>query len=141
MPLHRLTGGLLLIAASGAGAADAPEPQQVQITGARADQRQRETTTAIVINHEELVRQGDQTLADVLKRLPGVSVSGAPGQGGAISMRGLGNGYTQIMLNGEPVAAGFSLDSLAPEMIERIEIMRSATAEFSNQAVAGAINV
>lgn len=141
MPLHRLTGGLLLIAATGAGAADAPEPLQVQITGARADQRQRETTTAIVINHEELVRQGDQTLADVLKRLPGISVSGAPGQGGAISMRGLGNGYTQIMLNGEPVAAGFSLDSIAPEMIERIEIMRSATAEFSNQAVAGAINV
>ena len=141
MPLPRLTGGLLLIAATGAGAADAPEPQQVRITGARADQRQRETTTAIVINHEELVRQGDQTLADVLKRLPGISISGAPGQGGAISMRGLGNGYTQIMLNGEPVAAGFSLDSIAPEMIERVEIMRSATAEFSNQAVAGAINV
>ena len=141
MRLHRLTGGLLLIAATGAGATDAPEPLQVQITGARADQRQRETTTAIVINHEELVRQGDQTLADVLKRLPGISISGTPGQGGAISMRGLGNGYTQIMLNGEPVAAGFSLDSIAPEMIERIEIMRSATAEFSNQAVAGAINV
>lgn len=143
MPLQRLTGGLLLIAAATASANDtnAPAPQQVQISGARADQRQRETTTAIIVNHEELVRQGDQTLADVLKRLPGISISGTPGQGGAINMRGLGNGYTQIMLNGEPVAAGFSLDSIAPEMIERIEIMRSATAEFSNQAVAGAINV
>ena len=141
MPLHRITGGVLLIAAAGAGAADTPPIQQVQIGGARADQRQRETTTAIIVNHDDLVRQGDQTLADVLKRLPGISISGAPGQGGAISMRGLGNGYTQIMLNGESVAAGFSLDSIAPEMIERVEIMRSATAEFSNQAVAGAINV
>ena len=141
MTLQRITSSLLLVASACAHAIDAQEPQQVQITGTRADQRQRETTTSVVIDHADLVRQGDQTLADVLKRLPGISIAGAPGQGGAIQMRGLGNGYTQIMLNGEPVAAGFSLDSIAPEAIERIEILRSATAEFSNQAVAGAINI
>jgi outer membrane receptor protein involved in Fe transport len=141
MSLHRTTGSLLLVAAAWANATDVPEPQQVQVTGARADQRQRETTTNIVVSHAELVRQGDQTLADALKRLPGISISGVPGQGGAISMRGLGNGYTQIMLNGEPVPVGFSLDSIAPDMIERVEIMRSTTAEFSNQSVAGAINI
>jgi outer membrane receptor for ferrienterochelin and colicin len=103
---------------------------------ARADQRQRETTTSIVIDHADIVRQGDQALSDVLKRLPGVSI-----KGNAIQMRGLGNGYTQILLNGEPVASGFSLDAIAPETIERIEILRSATAEMSNQAVAGAINI
>jgi outer membrane receptor protein involved in Fe transport len=141
MSIHRTTGSLLLAAAACANAMDAPEPQQVKITGARADQRQRETTAAIVVSHAELMRQGDQTLADALKRLPGISISGTPGQGGAISMRGLGNGYTQIMLNGEPVPAGFSLDAIAPDMIERVEIMRSTTAEFSNQSVAGAINI
>ncbi|MFS2007883.1 TonB-dependent receptor plug domain-containing protein [Duganella sp. CT11-25] len=141
MSLHRTTGSLLLVAAAWANATDVPEPQQVQVTGTRADQRQRETTTNIVVSHAELVRQGDQTLTDALKRLPGISISGVPGQGGAISMRGLGNGYTQIMLNGEPVPAGFSLDSIAPDMIERVEIMRSTTAEFSNQSVAGAINI
>lgn len=139
MQLHHIAGSLLLVAAS-AHAADS-EPPQVKVSGQRADQRQRETTTSIIVNHEDIVRQGDQTLADVLKRLPGVSITGVPGRGGTISMRGLGNGYTQIMLNGEPVAAGFSLDTIEPEMIERIEIMRSATAEFSNQAVAGAINI
>ncbi|MBV6325397.1 TonB-dependent receptor plug domain-containing protein [Duganella violaceipulchra] len=139
MQLHHIAGGLLLVAAS-AHAADS-EPQQVKVSGQRADQRQRETTTSITVNHEDIVRQGDQTLADVLKRLPGISITGVPGRGGTISMRGLGNGYTQIMLNGEPVAAGFSLDTIEPEMIERIDIMRSATAEFSNQAVAGSINI
>lgn len=119
----------------------AEAPQQIDITAARADVRQRETTTAIVVTHAELVRQGDQTLADALKRLPGISISGVPGQGGEISMRGLGKGYTQILLNGEPVATGFSLDSVAPEMIERVEILRSATAASSNQAVAGSINI
>jgi outer membrane receptor protein involved in Fe transport len=141
MPVHRITSSLLLAVSACAYASETPEPQQVQITGTRAEQRQRETTTAIVINHADIVRQGDQTLADVLKRLPGVSITGTPGQGGTIQMRGLGNGYTQILLNGEPVAAGFSLDAIAPETIERIEILRSATAELSNQAVAGAINI
>jgi outer membrane receptor protein involved in Fe transport len=36
---------------------------------------------------------------------------------------------------------GFSIDSIAPDMIERIEIIRGATAEFSTAAVAGTINV
>ncbi|MRW86654.1 outer membrane beta-barrel protein [Pseudoduganella sp. FT26W] len=141
MSVPRITGSLLLAVSACACAAETPEPQQVQISGSRADHRQRETTTAIVINHADIIRQGDQTLADVLKRLPGVSITGTPGQGGAIQMRGLGNGYTQILLNGEPVPAGFSLDAIAPETIERIEILRSATAETSNQAVAGAINI
>lgn len=141
MPVPRITSSLLLAVTACAYASETPEPPQVQISGKRDDLRQRETTTSIVINHADIVRQGDQTLADVLKRLPGVSIRGTPGQGGAIQMRGLGNGYTQILLNGEPVAAGFSLDAIAPETIERIEILRSATAELSNQAVAGAINI
>jgi outer membrane receptor protein involved in Fe transport len=136
MSPHRITSSLLLAVSACAYASETPEPLQVQITGARADQRQRETTTSIVIQHADIVRQGDQALADVLKRLPGISING-----NAIQMRGLGNGYTQILLNGEPVAAGFSLDAIAPETIERIEILRSATAEMSNQAVAGAINI
>ncbi len=137
MNVQRITSSLLLAVSACAYASETPPPQQVQITGTRTDQRQRETTTAITINHADIVRQGDQTLADVLKRLPGVSISGS----GAIQMRGLGNGYTQVLLNGEPVAAGFSLDSIAPETIERIDILRSTTAELSNQAVAGAINI
>jgi outer membrane receptor protein involved in Fe transport len=141
MPVPRITSSLLLAVTACAYASETPEPPQVQIKASRDDLRQRETTTAIVIPHADIVRQGDQTLADVLKRLPGVSIRGTPGQGGGIQMRGLGNGYTQILLNGEPVATGFSLDSIAPETIERIEILRSATAELSNQAVAGAINI
>jgi outer membrane receptor for ferrienterochelin and colicins len=56
-------------------------------------------------------------------------------------MRGLGAGYTQMLINGDPAPPGFSIESIAPEMIERIEILRGATAEYSMQAVAGSINV
>lgn len=113
----------------------------VNVAGGKVDERRDDTAAMIVVKHDEIVRHGDDTLADVLKRLPGISIAGAPGQGGEIRMRGLGNGYTQIMLNGTPAPAGFSLDTLAPELIERIEIMRAANALYSTQAIAGAINI
>ncbi|CAN7575692.1 TonB-dependent receptor [Pseudoduganella sp. LjRoot289] len=117
--------------------------QQVEVKGAAVsyDARRNDTATKIVVTQEEILKNGDTTIAEVLKRLPGVTVGGVQGRGGDIRMRGLGSGYTQIMLNGEPAPAGFSLDSLSPDMIERIEVMRAATAEFSTQAIAGGINI
>jgi outer membrane receptor for ferrienterochelin and colicin len=56
-------------------------------------------------------------------------------------MRGLGQGYTQILVDGKPVPAGFSIGSLMPAQLERIEIIRSATADMSGQAIAGTINL
>jgi len=106
-----------------------------------SDQRRFSTAAKIVFGREELERYGDSTVGDVLKRLPGVTLSGTPGRGGDIRMRGLGNGYTMILLNGEPAPRGFSMDSLAPEQVERIEIMRAPVAEHSARAIAGIINI
>lgn len=130
-------------------AASAPPPanapQRVEVTGAteQHDPRRDDTAAKIVVSQEEITRYGDTTLADVLKRQPGITVSGgnAGRGGGEIRMRGLGAGYTQILLNGEPAPPGFTLDSLPPSQVERIEIVRAATAEFSTQAIAGTINI
>jgi outer membrane receptor for ferrienterochelin and colicins len=147
-------------AASSPAAASAPTPtastpsperrrpgatQQVEITGAsggdnNADRR-RSTASRIVYGREELDRMGDSSLGEVLKRLPGVSIGGAPGRGGQIRMRGMGGGYTQILIDGQRMPMGFSLDSVAPEQIERIEIMRAPVAEHGARAIAGTINV
>ncbi|GAB3439669.1 TonB-dependent receptor [Massilia solisilvae] len=117
--------------------------QKVEVRGAADtyDPRRDDTASKVVITHEEIVKYGDTSVTDVLKRVPGVTVSGSPGRGGEIRMRGLGNGYTQILLNGERAPAGFSMDSLAPDTIERIEVLRAASAEFSTQSVAGTINI
>ena len=129
----------LLLAAH--AAAFAQTTQQVIVTAAGADVRAQSTTTAIVVNREELLRQGDTSLADVLKRQPGITVDATPGREAQIRMRGMGGGYVAILLNGLPAPSGFSLESISPELIERIEIGRAATAETSSQAVAGSINV
>jgi len=119
--------------------------QQVEITATvqpdSQDERRRASASRIVYGREELDRMGDATLGEVLKRLPGVTIGGAPGRGGQISMRGMGGGYTQILLDGQRMAPGFSLDSIAPEQIERIEIMRAPVAEFGARAIAGTLNV
>lgn len=103
--------------------------------------RRESTASKIVIGREEIEKQGDATLGEVLKRLPGVTMGGAPGRGGAIRMRGLGNGYTQILLDGERMPPGFSIDQLMPEQVERIEILRAPTAETGARAIAGTINI
>ena len=122
-----------------------PVPQpRVEVRGSveQYDARREDTSTRIVVTQEELKKYGDSTVADVLKRQPGISVTGGgAGRGGDIRMRGLGSGYTQILLNGEPAPNGFSVDSLAPELVEKIEIMRVATAELSAQSIAGTINI
>jgi outer membrane receptor for ferrienterochelin and colicin len=115
----------------------ADKVQSVEVSGpGAASQRRNDTAAKIVVGRDELLQFGDTAIADVMKRLPGVSVVGSD-----IRMRGLGAGYTQIMVNGEPVPGGFSIDSLSPDLIERIEIMRTTTAEFSAQAIAGSINI
>ena len=124
--------------------APAPAMQKVEIKGASAgyDPRRDDTASKTIVNSEEILRYGDTSVLDVFKRLPGITVNGASGRGGGeVRMRGLGGGYTQILLNGERAPAGFSIDSLSPDVIERIEILRAASAEFSTQSIAGTINI
>lgn len=123
-----------------------PEPtaQRVEVTGARESEnelRRQSTAAKIIVGRDEIERFGDTSLGDMLKRLPGVTIGGNPGRGGAIRMRGLGSGYTQILLDGERVQGGLSLDSIDPEMVERIEIQRAPTADTGARAIAGTINI
>ncbi len=124
-------------------AAGAQPIQQVEIKASADayDPRRDDTASKIVVTNEEIKRYGDTSVLDVFKRLPGVTVSGAAGRGGEIRMRGLGSGYTQILVNGERAPAGFAIDQLSPDVIERIEILRAASAEFSTQSIAGTINI
>jgi outer membrane receptor protein involved in Fe transport len=130
----------LLLAFHAAALSQTQPMQQVTISASALDQRAQSTTTAIVVTRDEILRQGDTSLTDVLKRQPGISIDGAPGKP-AIRMRGMGSGYVAILLNGLPAPGGFALESIDPELVERIEILRAPTAETSGQAVAGAINI
>ena len=116
--------------------------ERVEVTGGRDSEARRASTAArIVIGREEIERFGDSSIVETLRRLPGITTGGRPGRGGEPRMRGMGAGYTQILINGERMPPGFSLDSLPPDQVERIEIMRAPTAEHGARAVAGTINI
>lgn len=118
--------------------------QRVQIQAAKQSEselRRHSIAGKIVIGREELEKDGDTSIGEILKRLPGVTLGGRAGRGGEIRMRGMGGSYTQMLVNGERPPRGFSMESLSPDQVERIEIMRGPVAEFSTQAIAGTINV
>lgn len=143
---------LVLLAPLGVSAQDAgigtpteptgsPQPSVIQRVEIVARQGSTELRRAAsfakqIYGREELDRYGDTNALDVMRRLPGVNVdTGGP------RMRGLGAGYTQILINGDPAPPGFNLDQLSPSQIERIEVIKASTAEQSAQTVAGSINV
>lgn len=127
-----------------AAAADSRQTlERVEVSGGASDDTTRRMSSAskIVISREDIEKFGDSSLGEVMKRLPGVTTGGRPGRGGEIRMRGMGGGFTQILVNGERMPPGFSLDQLPPEQVERIEILRAPTAEYGARAIAGTINV
>lgn len=136
---------LLLLSAQPASPPAEAEPSTlsaIEIRQQRHDARRDDTAARIVVEREALLQFGDDTLADAMKRLPGVTVqAGAPGSGGRISLRGMGKGYTQILMDGQPVPADFDIGALSPERVARIEIQRAATADQRGEAIAGTINI
>ncbi len=123
-------------AASPAAAASAPT-QQVNIEAKAQDEvevRRDAVAGMSVVDRDELDRYGDTSVLDVLQRQAGISIEGEQPR-----LRGMGGGYTLILLNGEPAPPGFSLEQLSPSEIERIEIIKGPSAEHGG--VAGTINV
>ena len=121
----------------------APRPgariERIEVTArpqSDTELRRRAPVAKQIYGREEIDKYGDTSVSDLLKRLPGVNI-----QGGAPRMRGLGSGYTLVLINGDPAPPGFQFDQLNPSQVERIEITRGPTADQSAQAVAGAINI
>lgn len=102
-----------------------------------AELRREGITNRITIGREEIKRNNDNTLSAVLRRQPGITLSATDG----IRMRGLGAGYIQILIDGTAVPTGFNIDSIDPDLIERIEILPTAVAEYSTRSIAGTINI
>jgi outer membrane receptor for ferrienterochelin and colicins len=97
--------------------------------------RRQSTAAKQIYNEEDIQKFGDVSVGDVLKRLPGVSLSG-----GGPALRGLGS-YTKILLNGDPAPPNFDLNNLNPSQVLRIEVAKAATADQTAEAIGGTINI
>jgi outer membrane receptor protein involved in Fe transport len=88
-----------------------------------------------------------RTVGDMLKRTPSAAFAGSDiGEYDDLQLRGLGAGYTQVLINGERAPGSgfdrtFFVDRIPAELVERVEIVRSSSANRSGDAVAGALNI
>ncbi len=102
------------------------------------DQRQQSNVSRVVISKKELEQSGDLSAADYLKKIPGLGSQGNRGNS-------IASGAPQILVDGVPVsggrARGAALSRIALDMIERIEVTRSATAALSNESVGAVVNI
>ncbi len=140
---------LALATAAWAGdAADAPVSVSELIVTGEIAFRDRTEDTAPVLSYglDYFQRFEPLTAGDAMKRVPSVAFLSDVLESDGARLRGLDPGYTQILINGERVpGAGvdrsFFVDRIPAELIERIEVVRSASANRSGDAVAGALNI
>lgn len=111
---------------------------QVLITASQSDTSARRDFVAgkIIISRKRIEESGAETVADLLKREPAVSVDAE----GRIGLLGL-PGYTQVLVDGEAPPAGKGPHQLNLVHIEKIEIVKSAVAEYGPFGIAGTINI
>lgn len=100
-------------------------------------------TVASVISQESIRRSPDKTTGEVLKRIPGASIS----EGRFIIVRGLSDRYNQAMINGilltstEPDRKTFSFDLIPATMIDNIIINKAFVPEYPGEWAGGLIQV
>ena len=127
----------------------------VVINGIGYRDRTEETAPVLVYDTDYFQRFEPLTAGDALKRVPSVTFLSDVLESDGVRLRGLDPAYTQILINGEEVpGAGsssgaigngadtaFFVDRIPAELIEKVEIVRSASANRSGDAMAGALNI
>ncbi|MES2324374.1 MAG: TonB-dependent receptor [Pseudomonadota bacterium] len=121
-------------------AQEAPKSQQVPqviVDGSQTDlEKSREFVAGkLIIGKKTIAESALQNVGEILRREPAISI----GKDGRIGLMGL-PGYTQVLVDGAPPSGRdpFELDLVH---IERIEIIKSATAATGPFGIAGTINI
>ncbi|WP_427914880.1 TonB-dependent receptor plug domain-containing protein [Ramlibacter sp. MMS24-I3-19] len=130
----------LVVAQDAAGQAPAASLPQVSISSSRSASNDLHTQSVVVFDRPYLEGTGEFTLGRILEKLPPISRD----QAGYPALRGLGDGRTQILIDGVQVQGAAllaALTTLPSGLIERVEITFGAASDTSAQAMAGTIQI
>lgn len=131
----------------------APLPREVEavlpvvvvhatLQGDPLDERMSLSAAKIIIGRDELEAFGDASMGEVIRRMPSISFAGPPGENNDARVRGLAKEYTQILIDGQPAPGrDFAIDQIPAHLVERIEVIRTTTANVDNQGIAGTVNI
>jgi TonB-dependent receptor len=132
--------------ASGSDARSPVPVEKVVVFGTAYRNRTNDTAPSLNYGLDYFQKFEPVTAGDALKRVPSVTFQSDTLEYDGARLRGLDPGYTQILINGEQVPGSgidrsFFVDRIPAELIERVEIVRSSSADRSGDALSGAINI
>ena len=139
-----LAAGLALSPLTSARAEDA-----VIVTATRTPRLATELLSDVsVIGEEEITRSGQSTLADLLRRIPGVDMAnnGGPGKATSVFLRGANSAHTLVLIDGMRIgsatAGNTALEHIPLSQVERIEVLRGpASSLYGADALGGVIQI
>jgi vitamin B12 transporter len=123
----------------------------IVVTATRSPLAIQQAGSAIsVITAEEIAKESPKSPAEVLRRVPGVTVveTGGPGGTTTVRIRGAEAGQTLVLIDGirvnDPTSGSgeFDFANLAAVDIERIEVLRGPqSALYGSDAMGGVVNI
>lgn len=131
-------------------AAEAPLALDDQlITATRTEQRAGQSLASVsVLDREDIERSQAQSVPDLLRRLPGISLSsnGGPGKATSLYLRGSESDHVLVLIDGIKAGSvssgGASFQDLPVELVERIEVVRGPRSSlYGSEAIGGVIQI
>lgn len=140
----------LLSGSPDAAASEAPAPDEnIIVTATRsAIPLENAIVPVTVITRQDIEQSLASDLAELLRFEAGIDVgrNGGPGQATSIFLRGTESNHTLVLIDGVRInpgtVGGAAIQHIAPETVERIEIVKGArSALFGTDAIGGVVNI
>ncbi|PAX06727.1 TonB-dependent receptor plug domain-containing protein [Sphingomonas lenta] len=130
---------------------DQPRGADVVVTANRTERPIEEVAQSVtVITSDEIRDRQAQTVVDLLRTVPGVTLTrnGGPGSVAGLNIRGAENDQNVVLIDGvklndpSAVGGGFNFATLLVNNIDRIEVVRgSQSVIWGSQAIGGVVNL
>lgn len=126
---------------------DPTQLEEIVVSGEIQYRNRTETPSPTLVYDQSFFEEFEPvSVGDQLRRVPGVAFTSDIGESDAPQLRGLGQGYTQVLVNGRPIPGAGNdrtvfVDRIPAEIVDRIEIIRSPSADIDSQGVGGTINI
>lgn len=140
----------LLAGTRGTAASEAPAPDDnIVVTATRSAIRLENAIVPVtVITRQDIEQSLASDLAELLRFEAGIDIgrNGGPGQATSVFLRGTESNHTLVLVDGVRInpgtVGGAAIQHIAPETVERIEIVKGArSALFGTDAIGGVVNV
>jgi len=149
MKLHLMITLAALLATASALAADLAPGETIVVTATRTEISLSDATVPVtVITRDDIELSLATDLSELLRFEAGIDIgrNGGPGQATSMFLRGTESNHTLVLVDGVRInpstIGGAAIQNIAPEMIERVEIVKGArSALFGTDAIGGVINI